>query len=146
MPPPIAPPPQIGYMAWEGGGYFVVPGTSKPTSVSSVTLEIVGASVAVEAANSRWQWWGSVGPNGIGPHGGHLYTLSGGGISAFSVIVPVSDPPDINYPAWGVAAVSFTTTNNPEPSSLILAGLGALGVAARFGWPRLRRRRACLTA
>lgn len=135
-PPSNYPPGRIGYMTWMAGGNFVVPGTVKTTSVYSMTLEIVGAPVAVEALNSRWQGLGSVGPNGIGSHGGHLYTLRGGGISGFTVSLPVMAPSDANYPAWGVAGVSFTTA--PEPPSLILAGLGALGLAGRFGWRRTR--------
>lgn len=135
-PPPNYPPAQIGYMTWLAGGNFVAPGTLKPTSVYSMTLEIVGAPVTVEALGSRWQELGSTGPDGIGPHGGSLYTLGGGGIRAFTVSVPVRAASDDNYPAWGVAEVSFS--NNPEPSSLVLAGLGALGLAARFGWRRTR--------
>lgn len=127
------PPPQIGYESWMGGN-FVVPGTVKATSVYSTMLEIVGAPVTVNAFNSHWKELGSVGPDGIGPHGGNLYAFSGGNISAFSVSVPVEAPSDANYPQWGIAAVSFM--NNPEPSGLVLAGLGALGFAARFGWRR----------
>jgi hypothetical protein len=41
-------------------------------------------------------------------------------------------------PAWGVAEVSFKLDHAPEPSSLVLAGLGALGLSARFGWRRTR--------
>jgi hypothetical protein len=135
-PPGPFPPPQISYGPWIPGGNFVVPGTTKPTSVYSMTLEIVGRSVVVDAWGLHGVAVGAVGPNGIGPHGGSLYTLSGGNISAFDVFVPVMDPPDTNYPAWGIASVSFT--NHPEPSSLVLAGLGALGLAARFGrrWNR----------
>jgi hypothetical protein len=135
-PPGPFPPPQISYGPWMPGGNFVVPGTLKPTSVYTMTLEIVGRPVMVDAWSLHGQALGSVGPDGIGPHGGNLYTLSGGGISSFDVFVPVMDPPDTNYPAWGIAAVSFA--NNPEPSSLVLAGLGALGLAARFGWRRSR--------
>lgn len=134
QPPPIAPPPAIGYEPWSGG-FFVLPGTSKPASISSMTLEIVGASVGVDIWNSQWQGLGTVGPgpNGIGPHGGRLYTFSGRDISSFDVFVPIIDglpPADIHYPAWGIAQVSFTT--NPEPSALVLAALGALGLAGRF--------------
>lgn len=129
------PPPQIGYESWMGGN-LVVPGTLKSASVYSMTMEIVGAPVTLNAFSSHWQELGSVGPDGIGPHGGSLYTFSGGNISGFSVSVPVEVPTDANYPKWGIAAVSFA--NNPEPSSLVLAGLGALGLAARFGWRRGR--------
>lgn len=135
-PPSNYPPARIGYMTWLAGGSFVVPGSSKPTTVYAATLEIMGAPVTVDALNSKWQMVGSAGPDGIGPHGGHLYTLRGGGIRAFTVSVPELPAPEPNYPAWGVAGVSFAT--NPEPSSLLLAGLGALGLAARFGWRRRR--------
>jgi hypothetical protein len=137
-PPASSPPPYIWYGPWMPGGNFVVPGTLKPTSVYSMTLEIMGAPVSVDAWTSRGQALGSVGPDRIGPHGGNLYTISGGGISSFDVFVPVMDPPDTNYPAWGLAAVSFS--NNPEPSSLVLAGLGALGLAAQLAWRRTCRR------
>jgi hypothetical protein len=76
------------------------------------------------------------------PNGGKLYTFQpGSGITSFSVFAPVLDPqpgaPAPN-PAWGVAEVSFTLAHAPEPSSLLLAGLGVLGVAARFSWRRNR--------
>jgi hypothetical protein len=104
-----------------------------------MTLEIVGKSVAVDAWSLHGQGVGTIiAPDGIGPHGGNLYTISGGGISSFDVFVPIMDAPNPNYPAWGIAAVSFT--NNPEPSSLVLAGLGVLGLAARLGWRRACRR------
>ena len=137
-PPSNYPPARIGYMTWMAGGSFVDPGTGKPTSVYSMTLEIMGAPVTVDALNSKWQVVASTGPDGIGPQGGYLYTLSGGGIRAFTVSVPELPVPDTNYPAWGVASVSFV--NNPEPSSLLLASLGALSLAARFGWRRTRHK------
>ncbi len=128
---------QIRYNGTWSGASFVQPGTQTPTTVSSVTLEILGRPVTADFFNTHGQLLGTASLGSTGPHGGHLYTFTGPGISSFSVFAPVIDPPPgaasptlaIN-PAWGVAEVSFTPAHAPEPSSFILAGLGALGVAA----------------
>jgi hypothetical protein len=142
LPFPVA---RIIYNGTGAGGNFVVPGTLTPTTSSSVTLEIVGRPVGVGFFNSSGGLLGTATVGGMGPHGGELYTFTGSGINSFSVFAPVIVPPfgaasptmAIN-PAWGVAEVSFTPTHAPEPSSLVLVGLGALGLAARFGWWRVR--------
>jgi hypothetical protein len=140
-PPLPFPAARISYNGTWGGATFVQPGTQTPTSVSSVTLEILGRPVTVDLFNAQGHLLGTASLGGMGLHGGRFYTFTGSGISSFSVFAPVIVPPPgamaIN-PAWGVAEVSFTPAHAPEPSSLILAGLGALGVAARFGWRRVR--------
>ncbi|HEY7315264.1 MAG TPA: PEP-CTERM sorting domain-containing protein [Gemmataceae bacterium] len=139
--PPPFPAARISYNGTWGGASFVQPGTQTPTSVSSLTLEILGRPVTVDLFNEQGQLMGTASLGGMGLHGGQLYTFTGSGISSFSVLAPAIVPPPgamaIN-PAWGVAEVSFTPAHAPEPSSLILAGLGALGLAARFGWRRVR--------
>jgi hypothetical protein len=142
LPFPVA---RISYNGPWDGANFLQPGTHTLTTVSSVTLEILGRPVGVDLFNAQGQLMGAASLGGTGLHGGRLYTFTGSGISSFSVFAPVIDPPPgaasptmaIN-PAWGVAEVSFTPAHAPEPSSLILAGLGALGVVGRFGWRRFR--------
>jgi hypothetical protein len=76
-----------------------------------------------------------------GSIGETIWRFNGSGIYAFTAVlapppVLVSSREPIN-PAWGIASVSFAPAGQtPEPSSLLLAGLGALGVAMRFGWRR----------
>jgi hypothetical protein len=139
--PPPFPVARISYNGTWGGASFVQPGTQTPSTVSSVTLEILGRPVTIDLFNAQGQLMGTASLGGTGLHGGQLYTFTGSGISSFSIFAPVIVPPPgamaIN-PAWGVAEVSFTPAHAPEPSSLILAGLGALGLAARFGWRRVR--------
>jgi hypothetical protein len=144
-PPVNFPVAQISYNGTWSGGNFVLPGTQTPTAVSSVTLEIIGRPVTVDFFNAQGQLLSIAALGGTGPHGGQLYTFSGSGVSSFSVFAPVIDPPPgaasptmaIN-PVWGVAEISFTLAHAPEPSSLLLAGLGALGLAARYGRRRAR--------
>jgi len=144
-PPLHFPVARVSYNGTWGGASFVQPGTQTPTTVSSVTLEILGRPVTVDLFNAQGQLMSAASLGGTGLHGGQLYTFTGSAISSFSVFAPVIDPPPgaasptmaIN-PAWGVAEVSFTPAHAPEPSSLILAGLGALGLATRFGWWRVR--------
>jgi hypothetical protein len=64
---------------------------------------------------------------------GQVWTFTGTNITGFSVSPPLSGS------AWGVASISFTptTATAPEPSSLVLAGLGSLGLAARRRWRRV---------
>jgi hypothetical protein len=63
---------------------------------------------------------------------------------------PYIDEPGLNYvmpgppssPLWrggiGASISMQVIPRTPEPSSLVLAGLGVLGLAARFGWRRTR--------
>ncbi|MGH7169184.1 MAG: PEP-CTERM sorting domain-containing protein [Gemmataceae bacterium] len=122
--------------------------TRNPMTVSSLTVETIG--------NPGFLSLGVFGRNGLalniapvvqslaGTNGEEIWKFTGSGIWGFTAIEAVIDPPGpgkitVN-PAWGVAAVSFTPPSGqtPEPSSLVLAGLGALGLAARFTWRRLR--------
>jgi MYXO-CTERM domain-containing protein len=153
-PPPKFPAAQISYYGTWSGASFVQPGTLKPAVATSLSIEIIGrqdVGIRVTYANSTV-------PVGIPawietasePNGGILYTFPvGPGITSFSVFAPpVLDPPGVAHPAatvnptWGVAEVSVTLDSAPEPSSLILAALGALGLATRGGWRR-RRTAAC---
>lgn len=136
QPPPNPPPPSIGYGMWTGDGQFVVPGTTEKTSVSSFGLEIVGSrGTGVYVFNRQWQTIGFANPVGTGPHGGEIYTYSGGNASAFSIFVPIADGMPYNdYPPWGIAEISFIAT--PEPSALLLAALGFLAYILSF---RLKR-------
>ncbi|HTU18299.1 MAG TPA: PEP-CTERM sorting domain-containing protein [Gemmataceae bacterium] len=118
------------------GGSFVVPGTSQPLSPSSVTFDLIG--------NPGTPKFNVGGYNGMplsitpvlqstpGADGGQLWTVTGTGIYSVYVSSTANNSP------WGVSEVSFTTASAPEPSSLVLAGLGALGLATRFGWRRVR--------
>jgi hypothetical protein len=146
-PPVNYPAAQLSYYGRWSGASFVLPGTLKPTTATSVSIEIIGwpVSMWVKYAN------GSVVMPAYtviasGPDRSQLTETTfpiGPGIASFFVFAPVIDPPpragtanmEIN-PAWGVAGVSFSTAS--EPSSLVLAGLGALGLTARFGWRRTR--------
>jgi hypothetical protein len=123
------------------GGSFVASGTMTPTTVSSVTLELIGARGKVDFFDTSSHLLGFGTPSGIGPHGGFLYTFAGSGIQAFSIPYFLGEPGQVQLPwgaSGGVAEVSFTLAHAPEPSSLVLAGLGVLGLAFRFGWRRVR--------
>lgn len=136
--PPIG---MIYYSGEWGKVSFVLPGTRTPAETSSVTLDIIGRGVSVNFFNSHSGWLGSATVEGTGPHGGQLYTFTGSEINSFTVSAPVLDPtrnarqPN---PAWGVAEITFAPLHAPEPSSLVLAGLGALALATRCGWRRRR--------
>lgn len=141
---PIFPGNRISYYGVWSGAHFVEPGSLKVAVATSLSLDIIGrqnigiwvtyahtstpvaipASIAVASA----------------PNGGTVYTLPAGpGITSFSIFAPIPvDPPMSGNPEWGVAGVSFALASAPEPSSLVLAGLGVLGMAARFGWRRTR--------
>lgn len=136
--PPFVRNPPIGaidYSGVWGKASLVLPGTMTPAETSSVTLEIIGRGVGVSFYNPNGGLLGTATAGGIGPHGGQLYTFTGNDIRSFDVFAPIIDPipnaPPPN-PAWGVAAISFSTLHAPEPSSFVLAGLGVLGLAARF--------------
>lgn len=127
------PPQTVGYGGIDAG--FVSLGTSNPTIVSSFSVNIVGnqpLSMSVYGVNG-------VPINNITPviqslPGSQVWTFTGLGMSSFSVV-----PTTMNSSPFGISGVSVTTANTPEPSTLILAGLGALGLATRFGWRRVRR-------
>lgn len=126
--------------------------TRNPITVSSLTVETIGSpgflSMHVYGRNGPYV------PLNITPvvqsipgtDNEKLWKFTGAGIWSFSIsVVP---PPGFGEPAlvtnspWGVAAVSFAEPPgySPEPSSLVLAGLGVLGLAARLGWRRACRR------
>jgi hypothetical protein len=142
-PPLVFPVAMIDYNGPWPGASLVMPGTLKPTTASSVTLEILGRGIGVSFFNSQGGLLGTAAAGGTGLHGGRLYTFTSLGISSFTVFAPVMDPyagDPYPGPAWGVASVSFTLPEgeSPEPSSLVLAGLGALVLAARCGRRRSR--------
>ncbi len=124
------------------GGRFVSPGSLSPTTVSSLTVEILGnpsLSMSVYGLNGQSL---NIAPLIRSIAGAENLTFTGPGISSFSAAgVPPSDGahPATNPSPWGVASVSFTPATTPEPSSLVLAGLGALGMTTRLGWRRRRR-------
>ncbi len=143
QPPPTPPPPSIGYGMWTGDGQFVVPGTTRATSVNSFRLEIVGRGdlgTGVDVFNRQWQIIGYANPVGVGPHGGEMYTYSGGNASAFSIFIPIMDGMPYNdYPPWGIAEISSVAT--PEPSTLLLASMGLLATILSF---RVKRVGLCM--
>lgn len=138
-PPPNFPVAQINYNGTWSGAQLVPVGSPTLRMTSSVTLEIIGRPVTVSFFGAAGQLLGtaSATPSFLGPHGGQLYTFVGSGISSFQIFAPVIDPPPgamaIN-PAWGVAEVSVTPSNTPEPSTLVLAGIGGLGLVLRRRW------------
>lgn len=140
-PPPNPPVAQIQYAGNWSGVNFVQPGTLKSAVATSLSVEIIGQ----QNVGIRVTYAGSKVPVGIPayigvtsePNGGLLYTFPAGpGITSFSVFAPANGVQTASTPAWGVAEVSYTVASAPEPSSLVLAGLGALGLAARLGWRR----------
>lgn len=129
--------PTVDYALSSVGGSFQVPGTTKGIHPSSVTFDLIG-----NPGTPKFLVGGDIGlPLNItpvsqstpGPDGGHLWTVTGPGIYSVYVSSTANNSP------WGVSEVSFTPATAPEPSSLVLAALGTLGLAARFGWRRLRR-------
>lgn len=137
-PPPTFPSAMVSYYSTMTGS-FVSPGSLSPTTVSSLSVDIVG---------HPWLMINVYGRNGqqlditpvIGSlAGAQVWTFTGAGISSFSTVEAVMDPPGLVNPAWGVASVSVTLAAAPEPSSLVLAALGALGLAARCVCARAAR-------
>ncbi len=117
-------------------GRLVALGTLNPTTASSVSVETISLSSGTPGLGVDGLNGGALNnivpvlQNTPGPHGGQVWTFTGTGISA--VWVAASDTPG----TWGIAEISFTPASAPEPSSLVLAGLGALGLATRLGWRR----------
>lgn len=121
-------------------GRIVAPISLNPRTVSSLTVEVLGNPSAQVNAYSY-------GPNGRLLHitpviesiaGGQDWTFTGPGIGSFFVtqLTGSSQP-------YGVAAVSLnpapTPEPLPEPSGLVLAGLGALGLATGAGRRSFRK-------
>ncbi len=140
-PPGNYPVAQVNYNSILSGG-FVSPGSLNPTTLSSLTVETLGnpsLSMSVYGLNGQRL---TITPSIGSSAGVQEWTFTGPGISSFSVAADTpgfGHPATASNPAWGVAGVSFTPASAPEPSSLVLAGLGALGIATRLGWRRSRR-------
>ncbi len=135
----------VNYYAPWFGASLESPFTRTPLTVTSLTIETVG--------NMNPLWLRVYGQNGqelnITPviqTDGNVrnWEFTGAGITSFAVVPPpgleVAQQLNAN---WGIAAVSFKPLlgQAPEPSSLVFAGLGVLGLAAHFGWQRTRRRK-----
>lgn len=150
---PSSPPPNyvwghVNYYAPWYGAYLNSLTTRNSITVSSLTVETVGHpgffSVHVYGRNGLPLDLTPVVQSIPGTNDERIWKFTGAGIWSFSAAV--APPPGFAKPAlainapWGVAAVSFTPPagQTPEPSGLVLAGLGALGLAARFGWRRRR--------
>lgn len=123
--------------AWGVAGSFQVPGLSNQMTVSSLSVDIIGVSgtplLELNGLNGQPLNIVPVLQNTPRADGGQVWTFTGAGIHSFSVAASGStDGP------WGVSAVSFTPATAPEPSSIVLAGLGVLGLAARFARRRDR--------
>lgn len=115
-------------------GSFVSPGRLISSTVSSVTLGIIGQAVpSVYGINGQQLNISPVLQPSSATNGSQAWTFTGSDIGSFSVAPPVwppisgiGVPATTDNPAWGVASVSFTPTSAasaPEPSSLALAGL-----------------------
>jgi|SRR5579884_3090764 len=134
--PPMA---RIDYNSLVGAS-LVIPGKLTRTSVSSLSVEVLGqAGATVNVAGFNGQPL-NITPSISSISDGQIWTFSGAGISSFTVTPPVDPlPNNSSTPAWGISGISFapSSATTPEPSSLVLAGLGALGLATRLG----RRRR-----
>ncbi len=119
------------------GGVFVSPTSLTRTTLSSLSVDLIGISgppnLWVDGLKGQWLNIVPVMQSTPGPDGGQVWTFTGPGISAFGVLAS----PSTTGP-WGVSEVSFTPATAPEPSSLVLAGLGTLGLVARFAWRRTR--------
>lgn len=146
-PPVNYPSSRISYFGTWSGVSFVRPGTLTAAVATSLSVEIIGRqNLGIWVTYAHTNHPGGI-PTYIGatpePNGGVLYTFPAGpGITSFSIFAPIAvDAPMTFSPAWGVAEVSFTLNNTPEPSALVLAGLGALGLAVKFS---LRRSRAAI--
>jgi hypothetical protein len=120
-------------------GRLVALGTLNPTTVSSLSVEVISLSSGTPGLGVNGLNGGALNnilpvlQNMPGPHGGQVWTFTGSGISAIQVAASATPG------TWGIAEISFTPASAPEPSSLLLAGLGALGLATRLGWRRIRR-------
>jgi hypothetical protein len=134
--PGISPPWYTLDYSRQVSGAFVVPGTSTPMTVSSLTLEVMGGGsfeVSALAANGNLIR-SEMSPTGTGPNGGELYAINDPGVRSFDVVrsgLPANSG-SLSYAPWGISEVSFTRATAPEPGSLVLAVLGALGLATRF--------------
>lgn len=135
------------YAPWYGASLNSLT-TRNPITVSSLTVKTIGhpgyLSLHVCGRNGLPLDIAPVVQDVPGPSDEKIWRFIGSGIGSFSAsLVP---PPGVAVPAleinapWGIAAVSFTPPagQTPEPSSLLLAGLGALSLAARFGWRRMK--------
>lgn len=118
-------------------GAFVSPGTMNFTSVSSLSVAMVGSQpFGVNVYGNNGQLL-NIAPIVQQTSSGQTWTFTGADITSFSAFQNNNNTPST---PWGVASVSFTpaTASAPEPSTLALAGIGLLGLATRFGWRHRR--------
>ena len=124
------------YSKWGMLGNLDSLSTRNPITVSWLTVETIGdPKLSVLGRSGHPLPIAPVLQSDPGPHGGEVWKFTGSGISSFYAIGPSTDPQTgqtMPNPAWGIAEVSFAPNSSPEPSSLVLAALGALGLAGRF--------------
>jgi hypothetical protein len=122
-------------------GRLVTPGTNTPTTTSSLSIEVINQNPAlwnilVFAFDTKGNLLGQLtDSHQTGSHGSDLLTIQAFGISSFFTHADPLNLSKIGNPDWGIAGLEFGTAPlaAPEPSGVVLLGLGMLGLAVAAG-------------